>query len=70
VYITWQGIGLNKDKLNWLCVNVYGFVDETGQFHLLVFQREFEHGNKRIWTRSLHGNYSLGCYLSKGVDLA
>jgi hypothetical protein len=51
-------------------VNVYGFVDETGQFHLLVFQREFEHGNKRIWTRSLHGNYSLGCYLSKGVDLA
>jgi hypothetical protein len=30
VYITWQGIGLNEDKLNWCYVNVYGIVDETG----------------------------------------
>jgi hypothetical protein len=34
-------------------MNVYKIVDETGQFHLLVFQRKYEHGNGGIWTRSV-----------------
>jgi len=34
-------------------VNVTKFVDETGKFHLLVFQREFEHENEGLWIRSL-----------------
>jgi len=53
VYITWQGIGLNEDKLNWWCMDVYEIVNENGQFRLLVFQREFEHGNEGIWHKSL-----------------
>jgi hypothetical protein len=40
-------------------VNVYGIVDETEQFRLLVFQRELESENEGISTRSLHINFSL-----------
>ena len=65
-----KGIGLNEDKLNWWCVNGYGIVDEIGQFHLIVFQGELEYENEGIWTKFVHRNYSLGCYLSKGVDLS
>ena len=49
MYITWQGISLNEDKLNWWCVYVYGIVDEIGHFDLLVFQSEFEYGNEGMW---------------------
>jgi hypothetical protein len=51
-------------------VNGYGIVDEIGQFHLIVFQGELEYENEGIWTKFVHRNYSLGCYLSKGVDLS
>jgi hypothetical protein len=48
MYITWQAIYFDKDKLNWWCMNVYEIVNETGQFRLLVFQREYEHENREF----------------------
>jgi hypothetical protein len=42
-------------------MDVYEIVDENVQFRLMVFQREFEHGNEGIWHKSLHKKYSLGC---------
>ena len=34
-------------------MDVTKFIDEARQFHLLIFQREFEHDNEGIWTRSI-----------------